>query len=73
MNFKEVSLRIHMLAPCCDISYAQVHASWTSNKMVNKDELKEKVVRILINVLNFKNKEGFNKLMEQIRPIIMFL
>ena len=24
-------------------------------------------------VLNFKIKEGFNKLMEQIRPIIMFV
>ena len=27
--------------------------------------MKGKVVRILINVLKFKNKEGFNKLMEQ--------
>ena len=34
--------------------------------------MKVKVVRILINVLNFKNKEGFNKLMEQICPMIMF-
>ena len=25
------------------------------------------------NQLNFKNKEGFNKLMEQIRPINLFL
>ena len=34
--------------------------------------MKWKVVKILINVLNFKNKEGFNKLMEQISPIISF-
>ena len=34
--------------------------------------MKAKVVRILINVLNFKNKKGFNKLMEQICPMIMF-
>ena len=32
-----------------------------------------KVVRILMNVLNFKNKEDYNKLKEQIRPIILFL
>ena len=34
--------------------------------------MKRKVVRILINVLNFKNKECFNILMEQIGPMIMF-
>ena len=34
--------------------------------------MKGKVVRILINVLNFKNKEGFKKLMEQIFPVILF-
>ena len=34
--------------------------------------MKGKVVRISINVLNFKNKEGFNKLMEQILPVILF-
>ena len=32
-----------------------------------------KVVRIFMNVLNFKNKEDYNKLKEQIRPIILFL
>ena len=32
----------------------------------------EKVVRLLMNVLNFKNKEDYNKLMEQIRPVILF-
>ena len=29
--------------------------------------MNEKVVRILMNVLNFKNKEDCNKLMEQIK------
>ena len=32
-----------------------------------------KVVRILMNVLNFKIKEDYNNLMEQIRPMIMLL
>ena len=32
-----------------------------------------KVVRILMNVLNFKIKEDCNNLMEQIRPMIMLL
>ena len=32
-----------------------------------------KVVRILLNVLNFKNKKDYNRLMEQIRPMILFL
>ena len=34
--------------------------------------MKEIVVRLLMNVLNFKNKEDCNKLMEQIRPVILF-
>ena len=34
--------------------------------------MKEKVVRLLMNVLNFKNKEDCNKLMEQIRLVILF-
>ena len=34
--------------------------------------MKRKVVRILMNVLNFKNKEDGNKLMEQIRLVILF-
>ena len=29
-------------------------------------------MKILMNMLNFKNKEDCNKLMEQIRPIILF-
>ena len=29
-------------------------------------------VKILMNVLNFKNKEDCNQLMEQIRHVIMF-
>ena len=29
------------------------------------------VVRLQMNVLNFKKNEDFNKLMEQIRPIIL--
>ena len=32
-----------------------------------------KVVRLLMNMLNFKNKEDCYKLMEQIRIVIMFL
>ena len=38
---------------------------------VGQNEWNWKVVRLQINVLNFKKKEDFNKLMEQIRPIIM--
>ena len=34
--------------------------------------MKGKIVRILINVLNFKNKEDCNKLREQIRLVILF-
>ena len=34
--------------------------------------MKEKVVRLLMDVLNFKNKKDCNKLMEQIRPVIFF-
>ena len=35
--------------------------------------MKSKVVRLLMNMLNFKNKEDCNKLMEQIRLVILFL
>ena len=35
--------------------------------------MKGKVVRLLMNILNFKNKENCNKLMEQIRLVILFL
>ena len=35
--------------------------------------MKGKVVRLLMNMLNFKNKEDCNKLMEQIRLVILFL
>ena len=34
--------------------------------------MKGKVVRILMNVLNFKNKEDCNKLMEKKRLVILF-
>ena len=34
--------------------------------------MKGKVVMILMNVLNFKNKEDCNKLMEQIKLVILF-
>ena len=35
--------------------------------------MKGKVVRLLMNMLNFKNKEDCNKFMEQIRLVILFL
>ena len=35
--------------------------------------MKGKVVKLMMNMLNFKNKEDCNKLMEQIRLVILFL
>ena len=35
--------------------------------------MKRKVVRLLMNMLNFKDKEDCNKLKEQIRLVILFL
>ena len=35
--------------------------------------MKRKAVKLLMNMLNFKDKEDCNKLMEQIRLVIMFL
>ena len=35
--------------------------------------MKGNVVRLLMNMLNFKNKEDCNKLMEQMRLVIIFL
>ena len=35
--------------------------------------MKRKVVRLLMNMFNFKDKEDFNKLIEQIRLVILFL
>ena len=34
--------------------------------------MKEKIVRLLMNVLKFKNKEDCKKSMEKNRPIILF-
>ena len=34
--------------------------------------MKGKVVRLLMNVLNFKNKKDCNKLMKQIKLVILF-
>ena len=35
--------------------------------------MKGKVVKLMMNMLNFKKKEDCNKLMEQIRLVILFL